>query len=81
MSVTDRWRTIEPPADGPLVRPEELLHDSDQPLSIDQQLDLRVRIELETRKIRQPVLFPDLQRLPIDPAAIALIDELRRRPH
>jgi hypothetical protein len=66
-----------PAAAEPYVRPEELRHDPNRPLSTDQQLDLRVRIELETRRTGKPVMFPDLQRLPIDPAAIALFDELR----
>jgi acetoin utilization deacetylase AcuC-like enzyme len=53
---------------GPLVRPEELVFDANNPLSYEQQRDLLRRMQLHERMTGERLFFPDLQRLPIDVA-------------
>jgi hypothetical protein len=54
---------------APLVQVEELVFDPDNPLTHEQQRDLLRRMELHERLTGEKLRFPDLQRLPVDPAS------------
>lgn len=60
------------PPDVPLVAMSELVCDPNKPLTYAQQRDLLRRINLHTRLTGRKVIFPDLERLPIDPVLLAL---------
>jgi hypothetical protein len=63
----------------PYVQPHELVFNPERPLTVEQQRGLIVRLEMESRRIGKPVSFPDLQRLPVDPATMVLFAIERRK--